>query len=1033
MNLTEFTINRNRISIGLFLIVAALGFSTYLSLPQDSMPAFTIRVATIVTTFPGAGPERVEELVTENIEQKVQEIPEVDEITSTSRSNVSVIKVVLRDDVEPGELQPIWDRIRRKMNDVTLPENATWELKDDGIGEVFGIILGLTTEVDSLGNYDFSYAEMKDIADDIRDDLIAIEDAAKVEIAGDQEEKIFVEFDNAKLANYGISAAQIQSILSSTNILFSGGSINVSSERLVLEPTGNFEDIESLKRTIIRSEGGKNLYLSDIASVTRGYESPKTQIIKVDNKPAISLAISLKKGANIVRLGNVIDQKVEQYNQTLPYGLKIKRLSSLDKYVDGEVSNFVSNLLQTIVLVLLVMLVFLGVRTGLIIASLVPMVVLATFVFMGVLGEGINQVTLAALIMALGMMVDNGVVVSETVLVKLEEGKTKIQAVVEACNELIIPLLISTLTTSVAFLSFYLAESTMGDIVGPLFVVISIALIASWLLSMTLITMLCFYFIKVGKKTEPSFVDKVILYLREKYEVLIDACLKRKALTLSSIIGLFLFSLYLFQFIPFIFFPDSERNLVTIDINLPQGTKIEETQEVVENIEAYITANLLVQSEEDHGIVDWSAFVGEGPDSYDLGYQPDEPNSNYAHLLVNTTSGDDNALVIARLDSFCFETFPTADIKISRLKGGGGGTPIEIKISGENPDIITAIAEKVKSKLATTSGTKNVKDNWGPKSKKIIVDIDPLKAQNAGLSNQDIALSLYTALDGFKTGDFREGEKSIAIVMRNENYDQLKIDQLGSLSIFSQSTGKNVPLSQVADIHIDWQYAKIGRENLRRSVNVSSEISEDGNTSVIMGQVIPWLDEEAMNWPKGYRYELGGDSENSSKNMGSIAKWLPLSAVLIVLLLIIQFNSVRKTAIVLTTIPLGIIGVVLGLLLLNSYFGFFAFLGIISLAGIVINNAIVLIDRIEVELEAGLKLRDALVQACLGRFRPILLTTFTTVLGMIPLYLGGGLMWEPMAAAIMIGLLFGTMITLVFVPVLYSLLYRKQYEKLGQV
>ena len=1027
MNLTELTIKRNRISISIFILLAVLGMTSFFGLPQDSMPPYTVRVATVVAPFPGASPERVENLVSRKVEEKIQEIPELKEINTQSRSGLSVTSIRLKDDVAPDELQNVWDRIRRKLNTVEFPDGVRYNLKDDDVGVVYGIMLGLISDNNALGQMEYSYAEMKKIAEDIRSEIIALEDAAKVEIGGDQVEQIFAEFDNAQMANLQITAAQVQSILAGTNILYSGGELNLGDERIIIEPTGNFDNVEDIKNTIIRSDDGQSLYLRDIAKVWRGYKDPEEQIIKVDGKIALSLSVSLKEGANVVQLGEEINLKIDELNQGLPYGLELRRLASLDQFVDNEINNFVGNLLQTIVLVLIVMLIFLGFRTGLIIASLVPMVILSTFLFMGIFGQGINQVSLAALIMALGLMVDNGVVVAETILVKLEHGKDKWNAAKEACNELIIPLLISTLTTSVAFMSFYLAEGTMGDIVGPLFVVISIALVCSWFLSMTMITMLSYYFLRGTnpKNDKKSLFDRMIDWLKVQYEDLIQLVLKRKLISLASVVGLFIASLVLFGIIPFLFFPDSERNLITVDIKLPQGSRIESTSEVVRNLETYMFDQLTINEQRSRGVLDWSAFIGKGPESYDLGYSPAEANANYAHMLVNTSSGDDNGYVISRLDSFSFQAFPTADIKIKRLSSGGGGTPIEIKISGSNADVLSSIAEQVKTKLNEQRGAKNVKDDWGPKTKKIVIDIDPLKTQNAGLTNQDIAVSLRTALSGYSVGDYREGKENISIIMRDVNHDKVLVENLESINIYSQSTGRNVPLSQVAEVDILWQFANILRKDLRRSINVSSQIREGGNASAIMGEVTPWLQQQMENeWPPGYFYELGGDAQNSAESMGAVAAWLPISFFIIIMLLIIQFNSFRKTLIILLTIPLGLIGVVFGLLILKSYFGFFAFLGIISLAGIIINNAIVLIDRIEIESSKGLGLIEAIKEACLQRFRPILLTTFTTVIGMIPLYMGGGIMWEPLAAAIMFGLLFGTIITLIFVPVIYSLLFR---------
>ncbi len=1026
MNLTKFAIEKSRITFTLLAVVVIMGLTLYKSLPRDSMPPYTIRVATIISSFPGASPERVELLVTDKIEKKAQEIPEVKEINSTSRTGLSIVSVTLKDKVSPEELQSIWDKLRRKLNDIKgLPKGVNPKLDDDDVGVVYGIIVGLISD-------GYSYTEMRDYADDLRDDLIKLEDAAKVEFGGVQEERIFIEFDEAQLKEYGLTSTSLQNTIASTNILDSGGEVNLEDEKIILEPTGNYDSLEDIKNTLIPIGDGKQVVqLRDITTIRKGYIEPATSIVHVNGQPAISMSISLIDGANIIKLGEEVDKVMSKWNKKLPIGLEIQRLSSLDTFVDKSIGNFIGNLMQSIVIVLLVMLIFLGLRTGLIVASLIPIVTIATLMLMGLIDMGLNQVTLAALIMALGMMVDNAIVVSESIMVKMEKGASAKDAAVSSCTELITPLLISTLTTSAAFLSFFLAESVMGDIMGPIFVVITLALVSSWVISLTVITMMCFFFLKVKPKNEskPAIIDRMFDALKVYYKSLILAALAYKRTVIVGIFALFFLSLFGFGLIPFNFFPDSDRNMITIDINLPLGTKIEKTEHVVEEIEEFIADKLLINDSRTEGISDWSSYIGQGPNSYDLGYSQDEANSSYAHILVNTSSFEVNNELITRIDEYCFSQFPNADIKVGPLGAGGGGTPIEIKISGQNPDILSELSEQIKSKLSTINGTKNVKDDWGPKTKKFIIDINQNNAQIAGITNQDIATSLKTVLDGFQTGEYREDDKNIPILLRGFDSQQQSYESIETMNIFSQQSGKSVPLSQVANIVPQWQYAKIKRLDLIRSIKVSSELNVTGNASEIMSEFTPWLDQQTANWPEGYIYTLGGDSKSTADNMGAVIAYLPLSAFIILLLLIIQFNSFRKTLMVVSTIPLGIIGVVIGLIALRSYFGFMAFLGVISLAGIVINNAIVLIDRIEIEInELKRSAQDAVIAACLQRFRPILLTTFTTSLGLIPLYLGGGLMWEPMAASIMVGLLFGTIITLVFIPAFYSILYKVHYS-----
>ena len=1027
MNITQFAIERNRLTFTVLFSILLMGVLSYQNLSRDSMPPYTVRVAMVVSEFPGASPERVEQLVSDKIEKIAQELPELKEVTSTSRTGLSIVSVTLKDEVGPQNLQNVWDRLRRKLEAMKgLPEGVEPSLEDDGVGDVYGIIVGMTSD-------GFTYAEMKEYADDLRDDLIKLEDAAKVEIGGLQEERVFVEFDNARLREYGLTANRLQSVIASTNILSSGGQINLENERIILEPTGNFNAVEDIRSMLIPVGDGSTLVeLENITTIRKGYIDPSKQKVRVDGKDAISLHINLKEDANIIKLGEEVNLLVARWQEVLPIGLELKRISSLDDYIDFKISGFIENLAQAIGIVLLVMLLFLGLRTGSVIASLIPIVTIMTLMLMGMIDMGLNQVTLAALIMALGMMVDNAIVVAESIMVKMEEGMEAKRAAIESCSELFTPLLISTLTTSAAFLAFFMAESIMGDIVGPIFVVVSMALLSSWLVAFTVITMFGYLFLKVQKKgtQKPGLVDRSINWLKVRYKDSMLIALEHKWKVVVFITLLFFASMYGFTKISFLFFPDSDRNMITVNINLPLGTRIERTTEIVKSIESYIKDSILVNDQRSDGVLDWSSYIGEGPESYDLGYLPDEANSSYAHMLINTSHSDYNNAVVSQMDAYCFSNFPSADIKIGPLGAGGGGVPIEIKISGNDPDELARIGKYVKQRLSAISGTKNVKDDWGPKSKKFVIDIDQNRAQAAGVSNQDIATSLKTMLDGFKTGEFREDDKSIPVIMRGDAGQQQSLESLETLNVYAQNTGKSVPLLQVASIIPQWQYAKYKRLDLRRTINVTSELRGSANAAAITAEIMPWMAVQEELWPAGYSYQFGGDDKNTAENMGAVINYLPLSGFIILLLLIIQFNSFRKMTLIISTMPLAIIGVVIGLLTFGEPFGFMPFLGVISLLGIVINNAIVLIDRIEIEqnqLKKGAQ--ESIIAACLQRFRPILLATFTTVLGLVPLYLSGGEMWEGMAVSIMVGLLFGTVITLLFLPSFYSILYRVDYKR----
>ncbi|MGA1871854.1 MAG: efflux RND transporter permease subunit [bacterium] len=1017
--LTKSAIKNNVLTISILIILLVSGISVFNSMPRNDMPPFLIRYVSIVTSFPGASPQRVENLISDKIEKVIQEIPEVDYITSESRTGISIVNVAIKE--SEYNLRPIFDKIRRKVEDMEnqLPDGTYVEIKDE-VGDVFGIIIGLTAD-------GYSYAEMKEIADDIRDGLIKLPNAAKVEISGVQEERIYVDFDDARLSELGLTKQKLQGIISQTNIVFPGGDITIGDRQIILEPTGSFESLEDLKNIIVSSSGGEIIRLGDITTIYNDYVDPKKSITKINGKHGIAIAVNLKEGGNIIKLGEEIDQKLDEYRQIYPHGVDIERVASQDFVVKKSVDDFIGNLIEAVVVVLLVMLLFLGLRTGLVVASLIPTTIVMTLLIMSYLGIGLNKVSLAALIIALGMLVDNAIMVSESIMVKMEKGKKAVDAALETSKELMVPLLVSSLTTSAAFMAFFLAESVMAEIMGNIFSVVTISLLSSWLLSMTVIPLFCIYAIK--KKTRENKKRGIFERISVYYRKVLLFNLKEPYFIIFASFVLLIVSLYLFRFIPFIFMPKSDRALVTANIELPLGTTIQRTETVVAEIEKYIKENLLVNNHREEGIPNWSSYIGKGAPKYDLGYNPPESSPNAAHILMNTTSDAVNDSVIQQLDTFIFDNYPEITYQVSRLlSGGGSADPVAIRISGKEQKRLYEIVDQVKATLATIHGTKNISDNWGMRTKKLIVDIHPLKAQLAGISHQDIAVSLQTVLSGAQTGEYREGDKVIPIIMRNDKAGDMDIEDLESLNIYAQQTGKNVPLKQVADVEVIWQASKILRRDLYKTITITSDLKTGYTARDVVNQMTPFLKKAQPGWGIGYKYTFGGEAETSVKAMGAVADKLPICIFIILLLLIGQFNSIRKPIIVLFTIPLGFIGVILGLLGTGSYFGFTAFLGAISLAGIVVNNAIILLDRIQIELDAHGRTQDgAIIEAAQQCFRPILLTTTTTICGLIPLWIGGGVMWEPMAIALIFGLLFATIVTLLFVPAIYKVIFRMSY------
>ena len=639
------------------------------------------------------------------------------------------------------------------------------------------------------------------------------------------------------------------------------------------------------------------------------------------------------------------------------------------------------------------------------------------------LRQACKPVSLAALIISLGMLVDNAIVMSESILVQMSAGKKAMDAAVDSARELQGPLLTSSLTTAAAFLPIYLAESNVGEYTAPIFKVVSITLLCSWLLSLTMTPLLCVYFFKVKKEPEGSSYDTPF-YRRYRGFLLLG--LRHRPTALGITLVIFALAMYGLGRVPNIFFPPNDKEIMTAELVLPVGRPIERSEAVVQEVDAYIRDELAVGPGRPEGVTSWASFMGQGAPRFMLPYNPEPEKSEYSYLVIGATSQEViRDELIPKLESFTRERFPDLRATIAPLPmGPAAKAPVEVRVIGREEDVVFRLADTVKAELATIPGVKNIRDDWGLRTKKLVVNVNQPRAQRAGLSNMDVALSLQTVLTGYETTQFREDDKLIPVTLRSVAAERDDIGKLESHNIFSQSTGRAVPLKQVADVEVVWQPAVVFRRDRLKTVTVQADVDLGVSPVEVAFDIDGWLEEESATWPLGYRYELGGELENSQKGNQSIVEKLPIAGFLIVMLLVVQFNSIRRPLIILATIPLGLIGVTVGLLVLDSYFGFMTLLGIISLAGIVINNAIVLIDRIKIEREEkGLEPARAVVEAAQRRLRPILLTTATTVGGLLPLYLGGGPMWEPMAIAIMFGLVFATALTLGLVPILYSLFF----------
>ena len=1021
MNLTASAIQNNRVTLTIVALLMIAGSLAFESLPKAQDPGFIVRTAVITTKFPGASPERVELLVTDKIETAIQEMPEIDSIVSESRTGISIIKANFKESYK--EMRPIFDDLRRKVDTVTpkLPQGTQTPNVNDEFGDVFGSVY-------TLAGDGFSYAELKTVADELRDQLLKEPDIAKVSIHGAQQEVIFVEYNNSRLAELGLSPQQLSASLATVNILLSGGDIVSGRERIALEPTGNFESVVDLQRTVVPLPDGSLVYLEDIANVYRGYKDPPESVSRVNGEATLTLAVSMRDGGDILKLGERLDVLMPALVAKYPWGIEIEKIWFQADLVDQTVSSFTSSLIQAIVIVILVMDGFLGLRTGLVVGSLIPATMIASFFVMQVFGITINQISLTALIIALGLLVDNAIVVVESILVKRENGKDAVTAAVEAGIELKTPLLVSSLTTVAAFMPIGLAKSAVGEYTADIFYVVGIALLTSWLLAMTFVPLLSTVTLKTSPRKDDagdpfggrwyrSYRDLLGIALRCQYRFVLIVVL----LFAMAVVGL--------GMVRQEFIAPSEDPVFSAKLELPLGTSIESSQAIIADVDNFIEETYYAPATGVPLVRNWLTFIGDGGPRFKLSLNPPNPNPANTFLVINTLEGKDVVEVIAGIKKYVRENHPDLAAQVKRLDNGPPvDYPIIVRISGSDIDTLYDLSDQVAEFLYTQPGVSSAQNSWGLQTKKLLVHVDQELARRSGVTSEDVAYSLQAGLTGIELTQYREEDELIPVTLRTVAADRQDFSKLDGLSVYSQTTGSNVPLKQVADVALVFEPGVIERRDRDRTVSLNVQLHPHATAAEVVKVLEPWLVEAALDWPGDHHFEIGGETESSGDANASIAAQLPMAGMVILLLLVGQFNSLRRPAIILSTIPLGLIGVTFGLLVTNSSFGFFTILGLIALCGIIINNAIVLLDRIAIEIrDFGRDQADAIVIACQQRLRPILLTTATTVLGMMPLLWGGTAMFKPMAITIIFGLTFATILTLLVVPVLYAMFFRVSF------
>lgn len=1014
MNVGTWCIRNNRTAGLVFLLLVAAGLWTYLTIPRLEDPSFTIRTAVVATPFPGSSPRKVEKLVTDKLEDSIREMAEVEWITSQSMAGLSVIHVRMADRYQ--DMQPIWQRLRNKVRDCEpeLPDGVVPPVVNDEFGDVYGILLALTGD-------GYTSRELKDAAEDIRNDLLTVRDVAKVKLHGVQEESIFVEFSNALMAQLGFSPRQLMNILQAQNSVQPSGDAVLGPERVLIESTGEFQSLEDLRETTLRIPGqSESVSLKDITSISREVRDPPRHMVRFNGREAVVLAVSMVDNGNIVGLGKRIQDRMARIQDELPVGLDLQTLMFQPDFVQGSIRTFTVNLLEAFGFVVVVMFVFVGWRTGFVAGSLVPMAMLTAITLMPFFGVKLQIVSIGALIISLGMLVDNGVVVSEHILVDMASGTPRLEAAGNAVRRLWLPLLTASLTTIFAFLPIPLAKSMTGEYTMSLFTVVTLTLLSSWILSMTFVPVCCHAFLRESGNGGRNFQH--LLY--RTYRAILLPSLKARGAFVAGVVLLMAAAGWGFTHVPSMFFPPNEREIVTVEFWQPYGTDIQTTAERAARLDRFLRRQDQVSST--------GMFIGYGGPRWYLAMEPEQTNKNYVFFVVNTRSVEGAWTMKTAIEDELDRNFPDCRASVRLLERGPPvGAPIQVRLSGQEVETINTLRHSIAQAVKDAPGTTTVWDDWGEPTKKLVVDVNQERAKRAGLSTREIALSLQAQFSGIEISQYREEEDVIPIMARSRKDFREDLWKIEGLNVYSYRTRQSVPLLQVATPKITWQPSNIRRRNGVRTMTIKSEVARGVFASEILNEhVAPVLRdmEGSRDWPQGYDIDYGGEFEESSKANTSILINIPLVVGLVALILVGQFNSYRRVIIIGLTVPPMFVGVTGGMLATGSPFGFMALLGMISLVGIIVNNAIMMIDQIEIERARSQTRQDALVIAAQKRLRPIIMTAATTILGLVPLSLQGGELWRPMANVLIFGLAFSTLLTLVLCPVLYSVFFRIPFQ-----
>ncbi|HIF5564803.1 TPA: efflux RND transporter permease subunit VmeI [Vibrio parahaemolyticus] len=1011
---------RNRvISWMVSLIFLIGGIAAFFGLGRLEDPAFTIKDAMVVTSYPGATPQQVEEEVTYPLEKAIQQLTYVDEVNSISNRGLSQITVTMKNNYGPDDLPQIWDELRRKVNDlkVTLPPGVNEPQVIDDFGDVYGILLAVTGD-------GYSYKELLDYVDYLRRELELVDGVSKVSVSGQQQEQVFIEVSMKKLSSIGLSPNTVFNLLSTQNIVSDAGAIRIGDEYIRIQPTGEFQSVDELGDLLITESGAQGLiFLKDVAEIKRGYVEVPSNIINFNGSLALNVGVSFAQGVNVVEVGKAFDRRLAELKYQQPVGVEISEIYSQPKEVDKSVSGFVISLAQAVGIVIIVLLFFMGLRSGLLIGLILLLTVLGTFIFMKYLAIDLQRISLGALVIALGMLVDNAIVVVEGILIGTQKGRTRLQAATDIVTQTKWPLLGATVIAVTAFAPIGLSEDSTGEYCGTLFTVLLISLMLSWFTAISLTPFFADIFFKGQKikQGEGEGNDPYNGIIFVAYKKFLEFCMRRAWLTVVVLIVGLGASVYGFTLVKQSFFPSSTTPIFQLDVWLPEGTDIRATNDKLKELESWLAE----QEHVDH----ITTTAGKGLQRFMLTYAPEKSYAAYGEITTRVDNYEALAPLMARFRDHLKANYPEINYKLKQIElGPGGGAKIEARIIGSDPTVLRTIAAQVMDIMYADPGATNIRHDWRERTQVLEPQFNESQARRYGITKSDVDDFLSMSFSGMTIGLYRDGTTLMPIVARLPEDERIDIRNIEGMKIWSPAQSEFIPLQQVTmGYDMRWEDPIIVRKNRKRMLTVMADpdILGEETASTLQKRLQPQI--EAIQMPPGYSLEWGGEYESSGDAQESLFTTMPMGYLFMFLITVFLFNSIKEPLIVWLTVPLALIGVTTGLLALNTPFGFMALLGFLSLSGMVLKNGIVLLDQIEIEMKSGKEAYDAVVDAAVSRVRPVCMAAITTILGMIPLL--PDIFFKPMAVTIMFGLGFATILTLIVVPVLYRLFHKVSVPK----